>query len=663
MMVSDTATLPPGQEKLFEQAGYISAAILRTPQTGELWSQYHHSRRNDNPALKISGELAAASASLQDHPELMAFMKELIAIERGALGKEKDGEDQEIQDLRTELQSLEDFLNVQSQGMELPKLKDLPEEHRKLLGVLRHHTAQSHIRPVRAIMGLFRETWHHVKEEAKEHPKTFSFVLICCVGALAFMRWKMGSAKTMYIEPHALTNTNLDLDALTDPNYVVQTNDSLPPPDLYALFSHDHLTDLVGPKAADVIRDLPVVGDWVVKHSAKAKTLVPEAQQNLQEAYDFINLRIGSLIKDPAESLGNTVIPDSPFKQAFDKGANATAEFIYAANTIENVVLHSMIALTGFLLAYKAGTMTNDEARENMSAIKDFFRRSWANSKLSYLFGTAATTYAYMNNHGMNPEMIWMGLGGVLVGEFTHQAMRKSKRQDYVQDTLLTAKKDLANFAADADLLVSDMRAGDAPNKRNWMQKLWSDKRFLAVTGTVGALIGIDTVVNDAVWTGYTTGGSAVLVPFMAYNAVEDTFAHIIFGITGGAFGFMTAGGKGVIGYIADKTGLTYAFDVAAFRSKEALKFVAHKTGLTYVSQKTRGTVKNFFKFFNRHSAGKDIADTPLPSDIKASEELIIIPENLIIPENEEKVSMEYETWIVQPEKQDHAGPHRGPVL
>lgn len=520
-------------------ASNVVQGILSADKTNELWEKYYHSQRDENPANDVLEDLESNKDTLSQNPELLAFMIEVVAIERGAM-KSAIKEDTQAHTLLKQLDTLEKYLIEQSCGTDLPKIDDLPEDKQRLLYVMRHHTGQNPFRPIKTILGLFKETGHHVKEEAMENPKSFATLLVASLGALYFMNAKLGTSATTYLDPEMTGMVGLDLDQLDNMDGTISIDPNLINVDLLPS-CHDHLKQLFGETAADWITQSDAVASVFPEHCSRVKTLVPNAQQNLQDAYDFINLRIGTLIKAPAESLGDAVIPDSAFKQAFDVAAHQTAEFIYAANTIENVTLHSMIALTAGFIAYKAGTLKNEETTEMTNVVKDFIRRSVNNSPLSYAFGLAATASAYIDNSGFSPEMVWMGLGGILAGEFTHKVMRKRKQTDFVQASTLSVSKDLVAFS-DPHAILSGKKATEKPSLSKRFKNLWRKKRALSVAGITAATVWVDVTFNQGQLTGYFTGGSAVVVPFLGYNAIEDTLAHIIFGIAGGATGLGVAG-------------------------------------------------------------------------------------------------------------------------
>ncbi len=520
------------------------ARILESDEINKIWSSHHVSRSDDNPALGIAQNLH----DFPSDPELLAFMSRLVELERGALGSSKNPD---VGNLRRELDGLAFYLADASSDITLPALESLPEDYQKILKMIERQTAQVPFRPIGVPVEMLKHTAQHIWEDAKEHPKSFAGLLTVSLGGLGFMNMRMGTSTTSYIDPEVTTITNLSLDALDDPDFVMEQDSSLLNLDLQPT-CHDHLTQLLGETGADAIKSTLDMAGIFPQHCSRVKTLAADAQASLQGGYDFINSRIGFFIKDPATDLAGKILPDSPFKDAFYNAANNTADFIYAANTVENVVLHTIIFASAMATTVKFGTLENEEGKIIRKNAQDFFHRTIKNNPLNYVFGIAASAQSYMANEGLNPEMIWMGLGGVLAGHFSHAALKRLKRTDHVKNITAPARENLEHFS-DMRKILSDNRAGEplAIEPKNWKNRL---KKAGIISGGLAALASADAALTGGQISGNILGFTSVTVPFLAYNVPEDAGLHVIFGVAGGAAGAVWA--AGVRGKRALKRGL-----------------------------------------------------------------------------------------------------------
>ncbi|MCB1531951.1 MAG: hypothetical protein KDJ35_03680 [Alphaproteobacteria bacterium] len=536
-----------------EIAGRVAADILNSPEVDRLWGLYHASEADENPAHDIANEIKKLGSDLQGNPALLAFMRELVKIERRALGDSKKTDSQEDKILKKSMEGLQNFLDLLAMDVKLPKTKKLPQNYKALLGTLKHHTAQNAWGPVHTMRKILKETAHHVWEEVKEKPYSSAFMTSVAVGALWFMNTKLGSSVTNYIDPEMMTATNFSLDALGDPNYQAEVD-----PSFYSLDTqiscHNHIKSLldgfVNESTAQSLAETPAVQLFFPNHCDRYKTLLPDAQNILQTSYDWWNSRIAAFSENPTASFSEHVVPDSPFKQAFDSAAHNTAEFFYAANTVENFVFHSLVTFAGCMIAFKIGTLKNEETSEHLNQIKDFAKRSWANSKLSYIFTAAGATGAYMAHDGFTPWMVILGLAGMSAGEISHRVARKYNKHHFAKKSLSSSAAHSARFS-DPSAIVTNTRAGEDLVRSSFLQKAWKNKRGLTIAAGLGTILATDMAVNNGVLTGYLTGGGTVTSLFAGFNAVEDTAAHIIFGLVGGVVGLIAAGIKrGTIGTI-----------------------------------------------------------------------------------------------------------------
>ncbi|MGB0720694.1 MAG: hypothetical protein ACPGRX_09475, partial [Bdellovibrionales bacterium] len=90
-------------------------------------------------------------------------------------------------------------------------------------------------------------------------------------------------------------------------------------------------------------------------------------------------------------------------------------------------------------------------------------------------------------------------------------------------------------------LVVSNRQAHEGAEKPSWLMRFLKNKKTKAIGAVTGGLIAADMVATGGYYTGYVSGWGAVVVPFLGYNVVEDSFAHIVFGIGGGFAGLGAA--------------------------------------------------------------------------------------------------------------------------
>ncbi len=520
------------------------ASILDQPKMQDIWARYHYSQKNKNPFMEVADELKNIDVELDDHPELLVLMTEIVSINENALGKEKKDEAVDITYARNDIRQLSNYLKMRSENIDLPKIKDLPEEHREVIRVMKDHAGQIPVKPITGVVNMFKEIGHHVVEEAKEQPKSFVALLSLSLAGLWFMNAKLGNSAANYVDPSITTVTEFSMDDMTDPNVIIQTDPSMYTENV-ELSCHDHLNQLVGENAGDFIREIPGANALISEHCDRLKTFAPDAeaflidtQSDLIGAYDWWNSRIGFFTEDPATQVGNMFMQDSLFKDAYMNAAHQTAEFIYKANTVENIALHGAIFVTSTLMSYKLMSMDNEEAKEGLNTIKDFAVRSVKDSPLSYAFATAGGISGYMMSEDAGPIMIWTSAVGAAIGEFTHKKIRQSQARNFVLDTFDKAKADVSDFAKTHIVLKDPNEGKMLETAPSWQDKLFTNKKRNFAVAITAMVVAADMTLNNSQLTGSLLGGSAVSIPFLFVNIPEDAGAHVIFGAGGAALGF-----------------------------------------------------------------------------------------------------------------------------
>ncbi len=435
----------------------------------------------------------------------------------------------ELEHLKVEKDGLEQKLQRQK-----VRIEDTTAQQ-SFLKAYTHHTGQNSLGPTaiaKACWALLQDVGGHVKEQYRERPGKFAVMTAGCLALFVFMRYRMPTSATMYVDPQLLQVENVSLDALDNPDFMPSLSDNPVSGDI-KLPWHDHLVQLVGNSAASVLREIPGVDSIAPVHRAKLLNQAENAQARLQWGYDLINLRIDALIKDPADNLGSILIPDSAFKQAFDDATYQAQELICFGNTLENIVLHGLLLCAAFAIAYDAKTLSNEEAKEHWDEAMDFLKRCRANSKLSIAFASAAAGSAAYYYGGFNPAMVWMAAAGLATGENVHRHMRKRSGINNPSNTI-TASTSFDNFTNPA---ISSPLTKQNLTISTYVPDILKNKYTWSAASITTAFMILDIYLNKGVYTGTVLGHLAVYIPFVGWNAVEDTGLHGIVVAAGGSSG------------------------------------------------------------------------------------------------------------------------------
>ncbi|MBK6895755.1 MAG: hypothetical protein IPH06_04110 [Alphaproteobacteria bacterium] len=524
--------------------------ILESETFAHLWSRHYRTRRHENAARSYAAEIREHTAKETPiDPRLLKFMIELVRLEALAVANSTEKQEPDAPALLKNLQQLRLDLEARTQGRPLPTREGLTNEQKKILDMVERQTATKPFRPVSSLLNAVRRTALHIAHDAKDHPIAFSGLLAASLGTLAFMRARLGNSATIYIDPAATTMTNFSLDSMDNPAATLETDQAFLNMD-FQPSCHDHLSQLMGQNTADFVKQTLDMAGMFPAHCSKLKTLAEEAQNNLERSYNFVNSRLEMLIRDPATDIAQRLIPDSPFLSAFNQSAHSTAEFIYALNTVENVVVHTLIFASSVLAAAKLGTMESEEIRALRQDIGDFAYRQVRLNPAALALGTAGSATALIMHGGINPDTLWAGLAGVLVGRIIHNGIRRAHALEFVKASAPSSLSVSRQEAQDADpiLITGDNKAGDpnsgASSRRTWWNNV---TKPAAGVGTLVILTTIDSLATGGQVAGNIMGALGVTIPFLAYNLPEDAALHIIFGIAGGIAGAAWAGTSNAI--------------------------------------------------------------------------------------------------------------------
>lgn len=537
--------------------------MLESPKLSDLWKRYHLSDKDKNPAHDAARELYKSAGHFSENQGLLVFLKEFLNIQHATLPVKRKNDTLEDSHDRKIL----DTLSCHIESLIEDKQTPVPEEYQPVLDMLEHATGQTPVRPVRSFWNFLKTQGKHIAEETKEHPAAAASMLALSLGTLRFMN----NGASTYIDPTVMQASNMDMDTLLSLDSLDSTitfNAQQTPIDLPC---HDHIVYFLDPivgseyavTGADFIKNTLGAAGLFPQHCAKLKTLAPDAQNWLLGGYDVINSRIAFMASDPAADLGKTVIPPSRFLDAYNTAVTHTSEFWYAFNAIENAVLHTVIFGSSMMLSRKLGKLSSEELTETLRSSKDFIYRTIPSKRsfeeltettpLNYVLAVSGSAYAYVSNNGFNPEMVWMGLGGLVAGQVIHKGIRSLKSRSCSEEIMANASTD----GIESLYVLSDVRAGEASTK----DKALNGWQTLALKATIGAGIGtaavtIDTALTGGQITASVLGGGSVTVLFLGYNVVEDAALHVIFGAAGGATGLGIALTERSIDYAKSQIGM-----------------------------------------------------------------------------------------------------------
>lgn len=520
-------------DKLYPALNTI-AELLESPALTSLWAKNHITKSHDNKTLQIAEEIRQIKKHPLTRPDLFRFMIELVNCEKNALGVPKIKEDLDTKLLRKQITILAEILSLLSKDMILPPRSALPKEQKQVLHMIEVKTGQIPFRPLRTMLNVLKASAKHIAEDAKEHPLAFTGLLAASLGTLAFMNHRMGTSATIYIDPKVTAITNLSLDTIGNPNSVIEIDSSMLKLDLQPS-CHDHLNQLLGETGAEIVKNTLEMANLFPAHCSRLKTLAEDAQKNLNSSYEIINSRLDLFIKEPTTDLASKLLPDTPFLAAFNQAAHNTAELVYALNTLENIVVHTIIFASSIATTIKLGTLESEEGRELRQNIVDTLYKIASQSPLNILFGIGSATYAYAINGSINPNVIWCGLAGTLTGHLTHSLSRKFKAKEFIKETNIGVIKQQALVAKSEGILNEKISSNIPSNHKKSWQYYTRKPIFIGTTAVI--LTSLDVATTAGQISGNIAGTLCVAVPFLLYNVPEDAALHLIFGIAGGLVG------------------------------------------------------------------------------------------------------------------------------
>lgn len=524
----------PVDADLLAAALEIVCEQLESPTMQELWALHHFSRADENVPAKISAEIRKNMADMNIRPDLLAFAAEFLLTE-----------------LRTNPQNpaLAAAYNILPHAENIGTYKArraMPEDCKEILDML---DIQFQQRPFSHFLGdVGAEYAEHLKDSAKKHPRAFTGLLVGCVGAGSFLNANLGPSKT-YIDP---AYAGAIVDPLTGEMEGIAASAEM----IGAGFKggcHNHLAPYIGEEAARFVGDN--LGG-LVNHCGGFRDLSVRAQSAMQGAYDFVktpfNAFMDMFARNPLADFGTQEFLDSRFVAAYNAAASSVADTVYALNTVENIALHSFIFSAAAIEGYRQSAPGGGhEARETLSAAKDFFHRTLHDRPLTYVLPviTSGATWAAQGN--FDSTTVLAGVTAGATGHIVHRLKHKWDRAAHIKNFTQDAGDLLRDFArAVKEKSVSEIFV--EPARKQWLnakeKMAWAGASLSAYATIVFADVSAaaqaiendlirESVLKSSEVLGAATATGLVAGLFVPFNIVEDAAQHVIFGVGGYGFG------------------------------------------------------------------------------------------------------------------------------
>lgn len=510
------------------------ASHLSSPGLQEKWNEYYITQRKDAPLNNLANQIASNN-SLYDDPELLSFMIHYTDLLRGGIIR-KITLNCEPEDhiLKTHLDSLSFNLHEARGNKELIPAKDLPEAHRKILRVIEKETAQTSFDPFSAIGRSAKSMAGHMWDEVQENKIPVALSGLLTLAAIKFMNTNFDNGGgAVNIDPMliGITPDNIGEDGSYAGILTEQEIAELTP------ICHSHIQQLLfdNAAAADFALSIPGVESIFGPHCAKFENY----QDYMWQGYNAYNGRLEEGIGNPLQALGSMVAPGTQFAETYEEMSQKHFDWMVAANTFENSVLHfALLGIGIFQMAkkiYKGKKPDMGEAGEEAGKIKNFFNRTIKKTPLNYLGTTTGIAIAmsqgplWSATEGLNPVAVYLALAGMFAGQSAHKIYNYLNSQDKTRNII----------GKDADKLkeISTENTGKAtvaPQKKTLLKHLKAP--------LLGAAFGAVAIKTDFELTGgiasaHFAAATGIWGAWLGFNPIEDSSFHVGFYGVGAAVG------------------------------------------------------------------------------------------------------------------------------
>ncbi|MEZ5815260.1 MAG: hypothetical protein R3E13_11180 [Alphaproteobacteria bacterium] len=541
-----------GETQTVQDAAALSSDILKSSAFYHVWDQFYRSRTGDkNPvhdvARRVDSWKNGDAETSQEQAELTAFLREALHIQLKALGPYKENESPEHTALRRQLDHAGGVLYVS-----LPPEKNLGRQQienkdlKKILDVMEQHFAQDDIDPIRTAKEFFSEAGGFVLGKIKENPKKAAVAFMAYGALTAFMTVRLPRTDMMDEISAGIRDFEID-----DEGNVINVEWEQPTlADLEGmnLPFHGELQSLF-PEFAETIRESEFLSN-LMPHYTKVKDLSLRANELANDGTEWLrnytyDIGVTDVANLPTEI---DVLVDTAWMDGYKRASPYVADFWYSYNFLENIILHPAYAATGFA-AVVAGAYLNRENLTNaFNTASDFFHRAFSAKLLPYGSSLAAMgTDLAANNFDPGVSMIWMGIGGGLLGRSAHKLYRHfaEKNKESVLEMTQEVKTSLAAFN---DLASSEPLTALPPLEEK--STLWRNFVYanLGAVGASAVFAGMDTaglpelISNQSIrdifdYASFASGAAASVqgttLAFVHYNVPDEIIQHRVWGGAG----------------------------------------------------------------------------------------------------------------------------------
>ena len=541
----------------------------------------------------LKDDFAALEKADAIPPEILSFMVQFVDLQIKNLGpetKKESAEDKhdrkQIIQLKNYLYSLEDrlapeqaliarrslrkrttaklaqgydhfidFLQAADPDYKLPYRHRLEEHQQQILRAVERHNGLGQIHLIRAgFLQIFRAAEHvlHEMQDKKNRKYLVGVVALYAPFLMLFAKDRINFAPTSYYETYELKSSSFDLHELTASDMeafmsgdleaiefeaevgdkLLVTEDQLP--------GHYEFEKMVGPDAYNWAMDnAPWLERFSPYHASKILDGADNVQKGMDIAYEGFYGRMGDLIAEPVQQFLARVIFNEQTQAIILNGAEYAERGVVIWNSNENIVLHGAMSVVGAIDGLKASMKKDDEYLESSRTISNFLSRSIRTSPLTYAATLAAVIASIQHGNGFAMTM-WAGAIAVGITETLYKwGVRPHNRPAF--------NSAMADEFAKVNMECLDGQSTQDPDKKTILKKMkgFCSRGFVKATAAIAGIWALaDIAFNQGHGVLAAGGGSAVVVPYLGWDLVEDNIAHVA--------------------YYAVFRGLTYPFGFAA---------------------------------------------------------------------------------------------------
>ena len=549
----------------------LASQIIDSPRMQEQWDARY--KEGVNPATKRASEISGLLSGesdwkdiLSEHPKLLKFMQEFVALQRGALHSRilPMAEGKDLRNVKAGLEVIAAELASVLPRDELPELRDLPQDMQDILNMEALHTAQKPFQPLRDTGRALGAFLHHLNVEVYEHRDT----VIPAAVIMSYITYQIvagiGVSSTAYTPDEVQTEICSFEDHLAG-----RTGDQCQ--STITIDSRELLGNCHAHLAPVVFNYEPAVN--LLVNMGAERILGPDCTTVStfgQDAADFLLTGYDANLNRHQQTIGNPVAealqsieriglkaaqdPEEArevYRDTIQRTIDNVVRAVNKYDVYENLVLHGGItALVGLLTAVSIGKNGMPTHRTAGSAFARAGRGSWNLTKKlasiapftssGAIVGGAYpgfTQYFWEGNittGTLNPNVILYGLAAAFAGAAVEKTYRYTQRRNHIRAMTVDVKDQLTALAQ-SHVVFSDAPAlSHKPSLR---------RPALITAFTVAAAyaaVNADFMMTNGQLTGHTLGTALPVLGFLSSNSIIDFFAHKGFAGVGAGFGMAT---------------------------------------------------------------------------------------------------------------------------